>query len=472
MSDYLGTDIWGNEIHTDSPAEWVTAYRDEQRGGHAVELEDPYADVPPPDEPPDDDPYQGVPHDGGAPASVPSVAFVPDEPIPLAKTVDLPSYPAACLPDSIAAMVEASVATQTDPAMTGTSALSVLSACTGGHAEVEVRPGWREPLCLYVATVAAPGERKSSVQRTMTAPLLTVERDLADKGAAARLEAQTRKEVATRAAEQERRAAANASAAERDRALADAIGAAAFADSIEVPPVARLVADDVTPEAAGSLLAEQGGRLAIISAEGGILDIIAGRYSQKINMDVWLKGHAGDMLKVDRKGRPAEYVPRPALTLGLMIQPAVLDTIAANREFRGRGFLARFLYAMPESKVGQRKIAPPSVPDDTTKMYTAAVMTLATGMAEWVGDPAVLVLTEDAQTAIQKIETELEPTLASDAELGMLADWGAKYVGAIARIAGIIHLAEHGPDLGPRKPIEATPSREPNASVPTTRHLP
>jgi hypothetical protein len=36
---------------------------------------------------------------------------------------------------------------------------------------------------------------------------------------------------------------------------------------------------DITPEAAASLLAEQGGRLAIISAEGGIFDIIGGRYS-------------------------------------------------------------------------------------------------------------------------------------------------------------------------------------------------
>ena len=133
-----------------------------------------------------------------------------------------------------------------------------------------------------------------------------------------------------------------------------------------MPPIPRLVADDVTPEAAASLLAEQGGRLAIISAEGGIFDIIAGRYSGNVpNMDLWLKGHSGDPMKVDRKGRPPEYVRRPALTLGLMIQPAVLSAIAANRQFRGRGFLARILYAYPVSKVGHRAIAPaPPATDD------------------------------------------------------------------------------------------------------------
>ena len=38
----------------------------------------------------------------------------------------------------------------------------------------------------------------------------------------------------------------------------------------------RLVADDITPEAAASLLAEQGGRLAVLSAEGGIFTTLAG----------------------------------------------------------------------------------------------------------------------------------------------------------------------------------------------------
>jgi hypothetical protein len=47
-----------------------------------------------------------------------------------------------------------------------------------------------------------------------------------------------------------------------------------------------------------------GGRMAIISAEGGLFDILAGRYSNGVPaLDVWLKGHAGDPLRIDRKGR-------------------------------------------------------------------------------------------------------------------------------------------------------------------------
>jgi hypothetical protein len=52
-------------------------------------------------------------------------------------------------------------------------------------------------------------------------------------------------------------------------------------------------------------------------------------------------------------------------------------------------------------------------------------------------------LTSAARAALQAIEAEVEPTLAGDGELAPLADWGAKYVGAIARIAGNLHMASY-----------------------------
>ncbi len=99
----------------------------------------------------------------------------------------------------------------------------------------------------------------------------------------------------------------------REEALASAADAAVEAVQIVVPPLPpRLIADDVTTEAAASLLAEQGGRLAVLSAEGGIFSTLAGRYSGGVpSLEVFLKGHAGDLLRVDRKGRPAEHVSAP-----------------------------------------------------------------------------------------------------------------------------------------------------------------
>jgi Protein of unknown function (DUF3987) len=65
---------------------------------------------------------------------------------------------------------------------------------------------------------------------------------------------------------------------------------------------------DATPEALAGLLATYG-RIALVSPEGDVFDQMAGRYNQAVgpNLGVYLKGHAGDLLRIDRRGRP-EYV--------------------------------------------------------------------------------------------------------------------------------------------------------------------
>ena len=99
------------------------------------------------------------------------------------------------------------------------------------------------------------------------------------------------------------------------------------------------------------MLAEQGGRIASMSPEGGVFDLMAGLYSKSgmPQFGVYLMGHAGDDLRVDRISRKGEHVKRPALTMGLAIQPTVLEGLLENSAFRGRGLLARFpLFAARE----------------------------------------------------------------------------------------------------------------------------
>jgi replicative DNA helicase len=367
------------------------------------------------------------------------------DPIPLTAPVPVPPFPVAAFPDVIANMIrDISEAMQTDPAMAGTCAISALSGCAAGHVDIEIRPGWREPLNTFTAITAEPGERKSAVQLAMSLPLNTVEQDLITEMLPAHQEAKTRKDIAEKKAEKARSDAAKAKGdyAEQLEAEIAAIEAAKVAADIEVPPIPRLIADDTTPEAAATLLAEQKGRIAVISAEGGIFDILAGRYARTVNLDVFLKGHAADPIRIDRKGRPPEHIPRPTLTVGLMIQPAVLRAIGANKEFRGRGLLARFWYALPTSKLGHRKTGATSVSDEVTNAYNCHITKLAEGL--WDADCAVLTLTPKAREGIQAIEAAVEPQLADDGELAALKDWGSKYVGAIARIAGLLHLAEYG----------------------------
>ena len=65
----------------------------------------------------------------------------------------------------------------------------------------------------------------------------------------------------------------------------------------------RLLADDVTPEALTTLLADNRGILSIISTEGGLFDTLSGRYSNMISIDTVLKAYTGDRIRVDLKER-------------------------------------------------------------------------------------------------------------------------------------------------------------------------
>ena len=310
---------------------------------------------------------------------------------------------------------------------------------------VEVRGQWREPVNLYTVTALPPGARKSAVFAEMTMPVIDTEPALVDGTHAARSSkprrsARSPAKTRTRPLRRPRASGTRTSG----RTLADAIAQAKLAEAVTVPVMPQLVADDITAEAATSLLAEQDGRLAVLSAEGGIFATLAGRYSSGVpNFEVFLKGHSGDMLRVNRKGRPPEYVRRPALTLGLCVQPEVLRDIAELPGFRGRGLLARILYSMPPDLVGHRQIGEAGIPEDVRGTYAANVQALVRSLAEWT-DPAVLTLTPAAAAVLLDAEKTIEPRLELDTgDLAGIRDWAAKQIGATARIAGLLHLGTH-----------------------------
>jgi replicative DNA helicase len=358
----------------------------------------------------------------------------------------LPRFPVAAFPGWLAAQVdECARFTQTPPDLPASVALAVLATAAGGRAVVEVRGSWREQVNLYTVAALPPGARKSAVFTEMTRPVLDAEAAMADSSRASILEADTLRKIARQDADKAtREAAGTGSKTERENAQADAIAKAQLAESITVPVVPRLVADDITVEAAASLLAEQGGRLAVLSAEGGIFATLAGRYSSGVpNFEVFLKGHSGDMLRVDRKGRLPEFVPAPALTLGLCVQPEVLRDIAQLPGFRGRGLLARILYSLPPDLVGHRRIGEPGIPEAVREAYEANMRSLVRNLAEWT-DPAVLTLTPAAAAVLLDTERAIEPRLDMDTgDLAGIRDWAAKQIGATARIAGLLHLAEY-----------------------------
>ncbi|MFF1376765.1 YfjI family protein [Streptomyces sp. NPDC058308] len=381
-----------------------------------------------------------------------------EEPIPLTGRRELPAFPAHVFPawlrEFVAAVAEE---TQTPVDLAGSVALSTLATASGGRAVVHVRGNWREPTNLFVVCALPPANRKSAVFALLTDPLYEAEEQLKKAMAPAIVEAALTARLAKEAADKAAAKAVNAEGGKREELVAEAIGLAQTAESVAVPVEPLLLADDSTSETVTSLIAEQGGRLAVMSAEGGIFDIIAGRYSGAPNMEVFLKGHAGDRLRVNRQTR-REYIDHPALTIGLAVQPDVLRDIAKVKGFDGRGLLARFLYSLPTSLVGEREIITDPIPGETRATYERNVIALTLSLAEWT-DPAVIQLSPEADQALIGYQKRVEPQLkARGGALGHISNWAGKLAGAVARMAALLHLAEHL-DRGHTTPVTETTMR-------------
>lgn len=389
-------------------------------------------------------------------ADSPESAPVWEDPIPLSARRELPVFPSAVLPGWLRAYTEAvAEETQTPVDLAGCFALATLATAAGGRAVVHVRGNWREPTNLFTVVALPPGNRKSAVVAAMTDPLYEAEKRLKERAAPAIIEANITARLARESADKAAEKAARASGPERDQLVAEAVGMAQTAETVTVPVEPQLLADDATAETATTRMAEQGGRIAVISAEGGIFDIVAGRYSGSPNMEVFLKGHAGDRLRVDRQNR-REYIDHPALTMGLAVQPSVLDDIGRNTTFKGRGLVGRFLYSMPVSMLGRRKTLTDPVSANVSETYERNVITLTLSLADWT-DPALLQLSPEADAALKNFQDRLEPQLdPRGGRLGHMGDWAGKLAGAAARMAGLLHLAEHL-DNGHAQPVtEAT----------------
>jgi replicative DNA helicase len=382
-----------------------------------------------------------------------------EPPVPIGVAGEVPAFPVEVLPGWLGEYVAAvATATQTPPDLAAMLALAVLATVAAGAVEVEPRQGWREPLCLFIAVGMDAGSRKSGVFTAMTRPVAEFESQQATAALPGITETAVLRRIADQAAATAEAAAGKAPANQQEEARAEAIARAAEASALVVPPLPRWLVDDATPEALAGLLATYG-RIALLSPEGDVFDQMAGRYNQTAgpNLGVYLKGHAGDLLKVDRRGRPPEYVERPCLTIGLAVQPEVLRGLAGRPGFGGRGLLARFLYSLPESLVGRRQSGTPPVPPAVADRYILELHALAASLTTLAGDdgPARLTLDRAAGELLLGFERDLEPRLAAGSgDLAHLAGWAAKLAGATCRLAALLHLAEQLRD-GWAQPIGA-----------------
>jgi hypothetical protein len=389
----------------------------------------------------------------GCVSSVTEDIVVWEQPVPLDRP-RLPSFPIDALPLCVRRWVESTtIALQVPVDLPAAMALGTLGAAVGGSVQVELRPpDWVEPINLWIAVVLPSGERKSPTVEAAVRPLEAVERDRVEASRLSVLTAQDLYEVAEKRLQ---KAIGKAGAAEKaaDRHVEEerVRSLRAELEEMDRPELPRLLADNSTPEALVSLIATHT-RMGVVSSEGGLFDLLAGRYSKgQPKLEDVLKAYSGETVRVDRVNRPPEYVERPILSLAFAVQPVVLERVLELPAMREQGFLARFSFFMPVTALGHRQVdpPPPAVPESVTTEWDQLVRSLAwyTGDRTDATDTTSLSLrlSEDARSRFQAFRAKLEPRLDPErGDLFVASDWVGKHEGRVGRIAGLCHLVEQG----------------------------
>lgn len=398
---------------------------------------------------------------GNGTTSTPSVGNVapaapwPD-PAPLID-VHAPPFPLDMLPAWIGDHCEVVAdRLQVPPDLCAQLALGALATVAMGHVRIHVTSSWAEPANLYLATVMPSGAGKSPADRYMVAPLRRLETQLLEQSQNDRARAAHDKEIAAKRARKLMDKAAGADDAER--AEMDAWAAQQRVDAIEEQPEPRLLASDVTPEMLAVLLSRHGGRMAIVSTEADLYDVVLGAYARTPNIGVYLKGWSGDEVIVDRKGGngsagTAIRIPEALITVSITVQPIALAALRRNTELEMKGFVPRFMHAWPEDLVGQRdhmRALDPR-PLTTTAAYDHQLIDIGTHCAGWAL-PADIRYQPDAAHTLLAWRQHLETSLTPDGDLAHLASWIPKIVGSTARLAGLLHLADRHPLTTPLTP--------------------
>jgi replicative DNA helicase len=395
------------------------------------------------------------PHAPGKPLYKPRVDAVPTneqgqpeewpEPEPLGTLASaMPPWPWEVYPRPLRDIGREIAETMNVPdELPGLATLCATSMAARKVAVAEIKHGHRQYPNLYGIAALPPATGKSPALRPIQAPLIAAQIDARAEHRNTLLEWKGRAKFARariRALEKQ---------AERGEGTPDEIAAEiARLESVaaECPAEPILIADNATSEALARILAGNGGTLGIMSADArDILAIAGGKYSRdSSDISIWLKAHAGDYLAYHRSNpeKPPFECAEPILAALLAVQPDALLVLGQSPALRDSGFLARWLYVIPQCTPGdypEGSITHAAQRDYTNTLRALLAMDADTD-AEGKTCAHICRLDEAAFTAWKQFHdsTKREAHTAGP----LMAQSLGKLPEHAARIALVFHLAE------------------------------
>jgi len=381
---------------------------------------------------------------GGTPLSV---CLADEHPLPPEQP-----FPIQALPELIrAAVEEVQDYTQAPTVLVAASALTAVSIAVQGLADVQINWMLRRPISLFLLTIAEPGERKTTCDGYFTKPLREFVQE-AEKKAALEL-----KEYRARMAAWEARREGLLKAIQKAERDGTGLGSSLEEQALvelehqkpEEPPVPRLLYTDATTEALAYSLAHWWPSAGLVSSEAGA---VFGGHSMSTdtvvrNLALLNQLWDGADFSVDRRTRESFHVRNVRLTIGLQVQPAVLDKFMDGHGSvsRGQGFLARCLLSYPKSTQGTRITKDPPCRTPGLDAFCQRLRNLLETPLPRNGKelkPPALCLAPKAHEYWKDYSNRTERRLLGD--LRGVRDVGSKAAEHVARLAAVMYMFEQG----------------------------
>ncbi|MEF3696732.1 DUF3987 domain-containing protein [Desulfolutivibrio sp.] len=324
------------------------------------------------------------------------------------------------------------------------SALGTIAVAVQRKCRVQVKVGYDEPLNIFALCPLPPGERKSATVEACKKPLVEWQTDRSREMQDGIHEAASERRTLEKAIDMKRGGIGKAKTAQQRKDLIQEIKAMEK-ELPDVPRAPRLLADDFTPEALALLMERHEQRIGLLEAEGGLFDTLAGRYSNGVpNLDAVLKSWSGETCQIDRRGAETIILNDPHLTLVISPQPEVVQALAGQPGFRGRGLVGRFLYFMPRSRLGTRSLDSSPMPEPVARKWRQTIQGLLS--IPWKRDAHGNAVAYDVPLSLEalnlwlKFAQDVESALLPGGRLEHMTDWGGKYPGQAIRLAGLMHM--------------------------------
>lgn len=219
------------------------------------------------------------------------------------------------------------------------------------------------------------------------------------------------------------------------------------------PPDPEMIYDgDLTVEALGSAMADNGGNGPVIDDEGTFLRNLSGQYSgQTGNLGLVLTAYDCRYYKPRRINRVTKPIRRAALSLVLSPQPSIIAAMKSNNTMNELGFINRFIVCVPGDLIGERLNRPATFVDDEpevdhSKAYRRWWSGMLRSIAEYdpIGEVEEDATTIDLDRAAFKLHREyaeeLEKRVRHDGDLRDIRSWAMKEAARTLRVSSGLHL--------------------------------